>query len=271
MSQDEQSYIDGTTIIRNLVGRDEQHPHGTRDAATLEKAEVFLASSRMLELLEAGGPADGVYSFTYMREVHRHLFQDVYAWAGTPRNVPMTKSGTDYATPREAQALLREQYGALRDRDFLRGISDRREFTRQIAAAWAEINHGHAFREGNTRSQSVFFTLLARDAGWDLDVSRLAPDHPISARHDFVSARFEHQALRQQGETLVERSSQALAETLISLIKPSPGPAAARLRGEPVAPPQRHLSPAQRRFPELRDEITHGDQPDLEGVDHPER
>jgi cell filamentation protein len=47
------------------------------------------------------------------------------------------------------------------------------------------------FREGNTRSQLVFFDELGRNAGYDIGVSMLFEE---PRRRDFVAARFHGQA-----------------------------------------------------------------------------
>ncbi|WP_272818818.1 Fic family protein, partial [Mycobacteroides abscessus] len=38
---------------------------------------------------------------------------------------------------------------------------DHARFVGRLAEHWAEINTVHPFREGNTRTQAVFFALLA--------------------------------------------------------------------------------------------------------------
>ncbi|WP_144440124.1 Fic family protein [Rhodococcus erythropolis] len=44
---------------------------------------------------------------------------------------------------------------------------DREEFVVGLAEHWGEINSIHSFREGNTRTQFVFFSELARHAGYE--------------------------------------------------------------------------------------------------------
>lgn len=47
----------------------------------------------------------------------------------------------------------------------------------------------HSFREGNTRTQGVFFSRLAAHVGYRLDTSRFAVGR-TGARDEFVNARF---------------------------------------------------------------------------------
>ena len=49
----------------------------------------------------------------------------------------------------------------------------------------------HSFREGNTRTQFVFFSQLAQQAGYRIDATQFAPGAPL--REAFVEARFHGQ------------------------------------------------------------------------------
>jgi cell filamentation protein len=175
-----------------------------------------------------------------MRHIHQHLFQDVYAWAGEPRRVPMTKKNTSYADPTEMNALLRTQYAGLAEQDSLRSIDDREDFTRRLAGFWAELNHGHAFREGNTRSQTVFFEQLAHEAGWTLDAARLSPHHPLSVYKDFVDARFEHQRIRGAEGLSAQEAALDLANVLYKLIERDRTPEGSLRRGAATSEAVRH-------------------------------
>ena len=50
----------------------------------------------------------------------------------------------------------------------LRGL-DRGRFIERLAVNFDDFNTLHPFREGNCRAQRVFWTLIARDAGWGLN------------------------------------------------------------------------------------------------------
>lgn len=166
--------------------------------------------------------------------------------------------GTAYAPPAEMNALLRRQYVGLAERSHLRGIPNGDSFSQQLATAWGEINHGHAFREGNTRTQVVLFEQLAEQAGWSLDVSRFAPHHPQSIYRDFVEARFAHQAQRGAEGAGASQAALPLANVLSSVMTPDRSREGSLRRGEPPMVPVRskdHLD----RFPELRDiTLEHG-------------
>lgn len=260
---DEQDYIPGTEVIRNLIGRSPEQPHGTPDQNLLNRAETMFVSDRIDQLRM--GETEGAFTFTRMRAIHRHLFQDVYAWAGEPRHATMSKLGTEYAHPREMNSLLRAQFTALAEQDFLRGVSDGGEFTRRLSTFWAEINHAHAFREGNTRSQTVFFEQLCHEAGWHLDVARLAPRHPQSLYRAFVAARFGHQRERGEHGQNASHAASELAGVLSVIVSPDPSAEGLSRRAQRVVVIDKSgaatnplvsddaLRGHYQRFPELRD------------------
>ena len=45
----------------------------------------------------------------------------------------------------------------------------RDQFIERLAHHYDQLNYIHAFREGNGRTQRVFWSRIARDAGWQLD------------------------------------------------------------------------------------------------------
>ena len=83
-------------------------PLSTLDPEFLTQVETLRVSRRLEKARRS--PIAGTFTFGHMRQIHQHLFQDIYAWAGEPRNVPMQKHGTSYAAPAEIPGLLREQY-----------------------------------------------------------------------------------------------------------------------------------------------------------------
>lgn len=272
---DEQDYIPGTQVIRNLVDRSPANPYGTTDQGLLSRAETMFVSDRIDQLRSA--PYPEAFTFSHMRAIHRHLFQDVYAWAGQPRRVSMSKLGTEYAEPAEMNQLLRDQYTALANANYLRGIPEQSVFAAQLAGFWAEINHGHAFREGNTRAQTVFFEQLAAQAGWKLDVARLSPQHPLSVYREFVQARFEHQRLRGSDDHQSQAASHALEAVLNALLTPDSSLDASRRRRSPQTGIQGRdrgersgdrLGEHFARFPELRADSALPQEGDSAGVDY---
>ena len=224
-------YIPGTTVLRNKLTSTAE-PYGTTDPDKLRSYEEAATHIRMGEL--ARTPVSGKFDYNHLKAIHRTLFQDVYDWAGEERTGPlnqMSKSGPDvvnyppgdphaptvnygyYPAPAIADAA-NLQFRRLAKQDLLRG-RDREEFLSGLAEHWGEINTIHSFREGNTRTQFVFFSELSRQAGYELDIAQFAENALL--RTEFVHARFYNQST-----TRTDRLEAVLNKALTEAHSPVP-------------------------------------------------
>jgi cell filamentation protein, protein adenylyltransferase len=89
-----------------------------------------------------------------LRQIHKYVFQDVYARAGEFRSVPIAKGNSFFARPEHIQAELQKLFHQLAGEQFFRGI-DSSGFCQRAAHYLGEINALHPFREGNGRSKKV--------------------------------------------------------------------------------------------------------------------
>lgn len=105
----------------------------------------------------------GRLSYNHYRAIHRHLFQDVYAWAGKIRTVRLTKGGSTFCYPENIVREMQRLFEGLAKQQHLRGL-DEATFASRAAHVLAELNAIHPFREGNGRSQLAFLTALAEQA-----------------------------------------------------------------------------------------------------------
>ncbi len=157
----------GTSVFKNRLG--------IRDPIELEKSERFFAARRSAEPLPTGA-----LSYTYYRKLHRHLFQDVYSWAGRIRSVRIWKDGSSFCYPENIAREMRRLFSGLAEEncfcDLLPG-----DFAAKAAHLMADLNAIHPFREGNGRTQNVFLPILADRAGHPLDLERLEPPRLLAA------------------------------------------------------------------------------------------
>ena len=86
----------GTSVLRNL--RD------FRDAGVLSEFEAE-ATARRLRQLEHK-PLSGAFDSLHLQAIHRHIFQDVFEWAGDFRTVSISKSGDPFASPQHIVSSL---------------------------------------------------------------------------------------------------------------------------------------------------------------------
>ncbi|PUB24025.1 cell filamentation protein [Promicromonospora sp. AC04] len=162
MSEFRDPYVDsGTGILRNLVGSSSQ--------SALDEAEADLTWARATQIHTRQIQATN--DLAELCAIHHHLFQDVYDWAGQVRTVDIRKTadGAEFFVP---AAMIERSAGyaaeALREDGLLRGMS-RDRLIQRLAFHYDQFNYLHPFREGNGRTQRIFWSRVVRDAGFFLD------------------------------------------------------------------------------------------------------
>ena len=157
----------GSTVLRNIPG--------LRSQSALDRFEAVATARRFLEPMPAGR-----WSVRHYRAIHRHIFQDVYPWAGRLRRVRISRGDSMFCYPEHVDAALRRVFAELKRSRGLQGRS-RPDFVAGAAHFLADLNAVHAFRDGNGRTQLAFLALLAVRAGHPLDFGRLEPRAFLSA------------------------------------------------------------------------------------------
>jgi cell filamentation protein len=151
----------GTAVLRNRAN--------IRSQVEFEKFEALAVAKRFEEAFPAGRLSYGHY-----RAIHRHLFRDVYTWAGHIRTIRIAKGGNWFCYPENIDREMRRLFADLANENYFRDL-EAEIFARKAAHFMAELNAMHAFREGNGRTQNVFLTILADQARHPLDFERLHP------------------------------------------------------------------------------------------------
>jgi len=136
---------------------------GILDQSWLEKAEARLVSIRSQQLWL--NPLEGPFDLSYLKNVHRHLFQDVYPWAGELRTVDISKGDSRFAhhafLEGAAVAIFKKLSG-----EYSLAQLDTDGFCARAAFYLGELNALHPFREGNGRCCREFIGLVARRNGY---------------------------------------------------------------------------------------------------------
>lgn len=157
-----------------------------RDFAALRAVEYKFASARELQLGES--PIKGKFDFAHLQAIHKHIFQDVYEWAGQPREVDFAKRNKDTGLvnrfiPCSVMDIKAEDFNKfIAEKNNLKGLT-KPEFVKAITEVHTKLNELHPFREGNGRSTRIFLTQLAKEAGYDLDVTKMEKERWNLASH----------------------------------------------------------------------------------------
>ena len=212
-------FVPGTDVLRNRLG--------ITDYTALESFERTVSRRREQQLRDQSpSPIRQTFGPRHVRAVHRHLFQDVYDWAGELRTVPLAKDSTEFFPPKLIVPALKQTGAWLRkETQLLRADIPDDAFVEQAAELMHRLNRIHPFREGNGRSQRAFLQDVARVSGRQLDWLAVDPTDQLLA------------AVR----TSQERASWPFEQIISTAVTVLPG-------AQPIAPEPL----PEEKFPELR-------------------
>ena len=124
---------------------------GLKNEAELARAEEKISKTKALELYYTGLlDTFAVGTFAGLAAIHRHLFEDVYAFAGQMRTVNIAKGNFRFAPVMYLAAALES--------------IDRMPQTTydEIIEKYVEMNVAHPFREGNGRSTRIWLDCILK-------------------------------------------------------------------------------------------------------------
>lgn len=153
---------------------------GITDPEVLKQLEEEIVPFRTAEIYSSFHVE--TFSFECLKEIHRRLFSDLYEFAGKVRVVDM-KRGDNTVPFCYVQFLETEQqriFDVLHQEGEFVGLG-REEFVKRLAWLASELNALHPFRDGNGRAIRSFLVLLAANAGYELDYSRVTKEELIEA------------------------------------------------------------------------------------------
>lgn len=136
---------------------------GLTSSAELAHEEERISKKRAVELFE-NGVLDSLPAgrFSTLQEIHRHLFGDIYDFAGKLRTVNLAKGNFRFAPLMYLEAALSN-------------IDKMPQFNfDEIVEKYVEINIAHPFREGNGRSTRIWLDhILKTEIGYVVDWSKV--------------------------------------------------------------------------------------------------
>lgn len=177
MSAEDPYVYPGSSVLRNKFG--------FTTAERLDAVERELVVQRISE----GTPA-GAFDLDHLKAIHRHLFQDVYDWAGEIRTVEISKGGHQFQFRRYIETGMADVHRRLKAASFLRGL-DTKSFAAQAGKITGDINYVHPFRDGNGRTQLLYLEQLSQQAGHNLALQTLNPQRWIDASRAAHSGDYE--------------------------------------------------------------------------------
>lgn len=167
---DEMSNYPGTKCLVNYFN--------IKDRSRLRQVENLIVSVRTAELFVK--PIKGRMGFDYLKEVHAHLFGDIYPSAGQVRTGQASKKH-DFCRAEHIEGYASELFSRLEKDDYLRHVADIEDFVNDLAFYMGEAEALHPFKDGNGRAERFFFNKIAEDAGYHLDWKNADSDRMLEA------------------------------------------------------------------------------------------
>ncbi len=160
-------YVLENGTLKNLLG--------IEDGKELEKAEADIGFSKLIDVNSAF-LID--YDDKLFRSIHKHIFSDIYEWAGQYRTTPIYKEevvipglSLEYTEPAKIQEQLKRKLEDLNNTKWKDLSLDELslQFAKKLAAVWRV----HPFRDGNTRTTLAFADMYSRANGFPLNMEYL--------------------------------------------------------------------------------------------------
>ena len=161
---------EGTScLINKLDIRDEKQLDIMESHITLAKISIFQHN-----------PIDGNFDFEHYKAIHKFIFEDLYDWAGVPRTVDLSKKGTSFVKAENIEKIATACFERLKNQNYFKDL-DMDDFVEKMTDFYCVTNNLHPFREGNGRTQRVFLSQLALNAGYEMNFADMDTDELMVA------------------------------------------------------------------------------------------
>lgn len=142
-------------MIENKLGLTSPSDLAREEERISKRKAIALFENHILDSLPAG-------KFSTLQTIHRYLFEDIYEFAGTIRNINMAKGNFRFAPLMYLDAAL-ENIDKMPQSEF-----------DEIIEKYVEMNIAHPFREGNGRSTRIWLDhILKTELGKVVDWSKV--------------------------------------------------------------------------------------------------
>lgn len=160
---------EGTTCLVNKLG--------IRDEKRLSEVEAQITFAKAVMLEET--PIDDDFGFEHFKKIHEFLLCDLYEWAGQVRTVDISKKRTKFLDASSIESIGTKCFAKVKEGYFEDLPFD--EFVKRIAEFYNDVNYIHPFREGNGRTQRIYFAQLIRHYGYDINFADVDTDELMIA------------------------------------------------------------------------------------------
>lgn len=185
-----------------------------KDAKRLEAAEQDITFHKTETIPQVPLNYEG------LKAIHKHVFGDIYDWAGEERQIGMRKEGKQFLAPHAIAEEARKVFSELTNQNYLKELSQD-EFAIKVAQTFGNINAIHPFREGNGRAQQAFIQQVAEQAGHEISFNSITQERMIQASIEFSDGR--PRKMQQLFSEAVNQKKQAIANEFNDFFKSEKG------------------------------------------------
>ena len=163
----------GTTVLKNKFD--------IRDLELLSTLERRISETKVLMQNRIDSEfAKGGFDLQHLQSIHRHLFGEIYDWAGEIRTAGyISKEHSIFCFAPMIESYANAIFSKMNRENFSQ--MDARQFSEKIAFYLSEVNALHPFREGNGRATRLFFEALGDKHGWELSLFKIPHNELIAA------------------------------------------------------------------------------------------
>ncbi|ACA31190.1 filamentation induced by cAMP protein Fic [Histophilus somni 2336] len=187
------SHIDENKVLKNHFG--------IKDQNKLDQIERDITSYK--ESILNDNPIKGKFDLKHLQDIHKHLFSDIYPFAGKIRDGYLQKGEQDFTMGYRIVPQAEKLFSELKSENFLKN-TEPDKMAGRLAYYMGEINAIHPFREGNGRTQRIFISQLAKEAGFELNFNKVSQGEMIKA--SIQAHRCDYTAL----ESIIKRGLKPL-------------------------------------------------------------
>ena len=148
---------------------------GIKDYDELIQAEKDIGFVKLLNVEQV---EHNKCDINLVKNIHKHIFEDIFDWAGEFRKIPIEKRelvipgvSLQYAEPTDINYKLENVLEEMNDYDWQDKSVDEisKEFTIFLARLWRV----HPFRDGNTRTTLAFANIFSKEHGFEVDMTTM--------------------------------------------------------------------------------------------------
>lgn len=143
----------------------------------LDRVEAVLVTAKAAQWEES--PLCSTFDFEHYKAIHRHLFCDLYEWAGVPRSINISKKGTQFCPADEIPRVSSAIFRRLAEQNFFQSLSFD-DFVDAFVNFY--IRTTSFIRSARAMADTARLSgALAQHAGYQLDFSCIDPDELMVA------------------------------------------------------------------------------------------